>query len=220
MFNQNRKSRDSIHATRSALRASGCPAAYRNGRGRLVGGIIVVALGLVCLSFLPACGGQGAHAGSPVAARGASPQVRIGTYDSRAVAIAYARSKDFGESMSELRRQHAAAKVAGDSKLVAEFESQGQDRQVRLHLQGFSNAPVDDCLSAVRDRLAGIATRGGLVAIAASADWHDPNSELVDVTYEIAALFSPDSKTLAIIADLRKQKPIAIEAAAKVPTSE
>lgn len=147
-------------------------------------------------------------------------KVRIGTYDSRAVAIAYGRSALKARVLGELRSKYDGAKQAGDDRTVKELEGEGQAQQIRMHLQAFSTAPVEDCLQAVQDDLPGVARQMRVVVITRAADYHDESVELVDVTDQIAALFKPDAKTLAIIADIRKQPPMAIEAAAKIPANE
>lgn len=144
--------------------------------------------------------------------------VRIGTYDSRAVAIAYARSPSFNATLSDLRTRHKAATDAGDKKLAEELSHKGELSQVRLHLQGFSNAPVDDCLEPIRPELAAIAQRRGVVAITAKADWS--SAEVVDVTDDITALFHPDAQTARILADVRTHKPLPIEEVAKLPAND
>jgi hypothetical protein len=145
--------------------------------------------------------------------------LRIGTYDSRAVAIAYARSEQFEQKIGDLQRQRSEAEKAGEKKRVAELESQGEAMQIRLHLQGFSTAPIEDVLETVRGGLADLAKRKNIAAIARAVDYHDASAELVDVTDDLVALFNPDEQTLKTVRDLRKQKPAAIEEVAKMPAN-
>lgn len=143
--------------------------------------------------------------------------LRIGTYDSRALAVAYARSEKFAQKMSELHRQRSDAEKAGDKNRVAELDALGESMQARMHLQGFSTAPVDDVLDTVRDRLPDVAKQENVAAVARAIDYQDASTELVDVTDELVALFNPDEQTLKIVSDLRKQKPTAIEEVARMP---
>ena len=147
--------------------------------------------------------------------------LRIGTYDSRAVAVAYARSERFAQKLTDLHRQRSEAVKAGDTKRVAELDTQGEAMQMRMHLQGFSTAPVDDVLETVRERLADVAKRKNVAAIARAIDYHDDAStELVDVTDELVGLFNPNEQTLKTVRDLRKQKPASIEEVAKMPAAQ
>jgi hypothetical protein len=158
-------------------------------------------------------------AAAPAATVAASP-VRIGSYDSRAVGLASARSAAFAESLRGLRQRHADAKKAGDSKLVKELEQEGVRRQMRLHMQGFSDAPVTDCLDAVRDQLPGVARAKGLAAIVSSTDYRDPAADVVDITDDIVALFKPDDATLRLIADIRDKPVIPLEDVARSSAKE
>lgn len=166
-----------------------------------------------------AAAGTAGSAAAPAAAVTASP-VRIGTYDSRAVGLASARSAAFAESLRGLRQRHAEAKKASDSKLVKELEQEGVRRQVRLHMQGFSDAPVTDCLDAVRDQLPGVARAKGLAAIVSRTDYRDPAAVVVDITDDIVALFKLDEATMRLIADIRDKPVIPLEDVARSSAKE
>jgi hypothetical protein len=98
------------------------------------------------------------------------------------------------------------------------LDAEGEALQRRLHLQGFSTAPVDDVLETVRDELEAIAKRTNVVAIARAVDYHQVASvELVDLTDELVALFHPNEQTLKTVRELRKLKPAAIEDVARMP---
>jgi hypothetical protein len=215
----------------SAAHTPVAPHSRNRGRGRRAGSFWGVAL-LSVMGLASGCASQGGSqasgaaaagtagsAAAPAAAETAAP-MRIGTYDSRAVGLASARSAAFAESLRELRRRHADAKKAGDSKLVKELEREGAGRQMRLHMQGFSNAPVTDCLDAVRDQLPGVARAKGLAAIVSSADYRDPAAEVVDITGDIVALFKPDDATLRLIADIRDKPVIPLEDVARSSAKE
>jgi hypothetical protein len=147
----------------------------------------------------------------------ATDRVRIGTYDSRAVAIAYGRSKAFLTRVNELREQHKRATGAGDQKAADRLAQEAQALQLRIHLQGFSNAPVDDILAKVSDRLPQLAQRRGVAAVVSSADYRDDaRVEVVDVTDDLTALFEPDEQTQKVIADLKRQAPLPIEQVARM----
>ena len=92
------------------------------------------------------------------------PQGKIGIYDSRAVAVAFAGSDAHKRSLAPLREEHKKALAAGDSKRVKELEAEGKARQKRAHQQAFSIAPVDDILEHIKDRLPDIKKKAGLPA--------------------------------------------------------
>jgi hypothetical protein len=148
--------------------------------------------------------------GPATAEKVAKSPMKIGVYDSRGIAIAYARSPEFGESMTRLRADYEQAKAKGDSAQVKKLGQEGQWMQVRLHQRGFSTAGVGDLLAKVADGLPGIAREAGVVLIVSKWEmpYVDPSVQVVDVTLPIARLFKPDEQTLKILGELKDQKPI------------
>ena len=134
-------------------------------------------------------------------------KVAIGVYDSRAVAIAFVQSGGQEPLAKDLRKQLDQAKAAGDTKRVEQIKAQGANQQILRHLQGFSNAPVDDILLQVKDKLPGIAEQAGVDVILPKLDYHKPDVVTIDVTDQIVTLFHPSEKTLKTIAELRKREP-------------
>ena len=211
-----------MHAIRHHLQHSGISLW---GKRLAVLGVATIAFAAVLTLVQFATNSQAVGAAKPFRAAAVEPAagqaaaVRIGIYDSRAVAVGYARSEQCAEQMKDLRRQHAEAQKAGDQKLVERLEARGESMQIRLNLQGFSTAPVDDVLDAVRDDLPGLAKQKGLAAIVRSADYHSDSVEPVDVTDDLVALFKPDKQTLKLVQDLRTRKPLAIEEVARMPAN-
>lgn len=138
-----------------------------------------------------------------------SAKVRVGTYDSRAIALAYAPSKY--NPVAEKMREHAAAKAAGNTKRVKELEAWGEKHQRSLHRQGFGRVPVDDLLAAVQTHLPEVAAKTGVDVIAMSCDYQGANVELVDVTDELVRLFEPSERTLGYVKDLKQRPPVDLD---------
>lgn len=135
----------------------------------------------------------------------AAPKARIGTYDNRAIAVAYAASRHnpVAQKTQELR----AAEAAGDQERIRALKAWGEKHQRALHRQGFGRVPVDDLLELVRDRLPELAREHGLDAIAWQIDYSAPALERIDITGALVALYEPSEQTLATIAELRKHPP-------------
>ena len=148
---------------------------------------------------------------------GAGNGVRIGVYDSRAIAVAYIRSDLSAAKLNDLLRERSEAEKRGDAARVAELNELGESLQIRRHLQGFSAAPVDDILDVVRDRLPEVAKEQNIAIITREADYHDGTVELIDITDALVKLFDPDQQTLKMIRELRQREPEAIERIAKLP---
>ena len=174
------------------------------GAGVLAGGVIAPVVLGVLLAAVPA--------GPVVAAGGAPAAVRIGTFDSRAVALAYYRSPDRKADIGAMRADLEKAKAAGDQKKVEELQARGPAMQMLMHQQVFSNGSIGNITAAMASRLPDVAKAAGVVAIVSS--WELPHSapgvELVDVTPQVVALFAPDAQTTKIIESMKGQKPMAL----------
>ena len=155
------------------------------------------------------------------AAAAATAKVKIGVYDSRGVAVAYARSAEFQQSMAQLMADHAKAKGAKDEKRLRELEQQGQWTQVRLHQRGFSTAGAADLLAKFRDALPGIAREAGVTLIVSKWEmpFSDPSVETIDLTEPLARLFQPDAATLKLLEDLKNSPPVPFDELSLDPNS-
>lgn len=139
----------------------------------------------------------------------AGETMRLGTYDSRVVALACARSQAFAASLDELRSELVAAKAAGDQAKVQELEQEGAWMQVRLHQRTFSTAGAADLLKGLESRLPAIAKQAGVAAIVSRWElpYSSPSIELVDVTQQVAALFAPDAATRKLMDEVAAMAP-------------
>ena len=144
---------------------------------------------------------------APAAAAAPAPggKVHIGTYDSRAIAVAYAPSRfnPVKEKMAEFEK----AKAAGDAAKMKELQTWGEQFQRQLHFQGFGRVPVDDLLAPVKEHVARLGRERGLAAITMSCEFTGPDVELVDVTDDLVKLFEPSEKTLDMVRQVRKVPP-------------
>jgi len=136
--------------------------------------------------------------------------LRVGTFDSRAVAVACARSALFQDELKRLRQQYDRAKAAGNDSEVKRLEAEGKAGQDRLHQQVFSTASVQDIVARIKDQLPGIAKQAGVDLLVSKweAAYIAPEAKTIDVTDLIVKPFQPDAKTRQIVAQLRKQAPV------------
>jgi hypothetical protein len=137
----------------------------------------------------------------------------IGTFDSRAVAVAYTRSETFMQYIKELKIEHQKAKAEGNEERAKELETLGSSLQDKAHKQGFSTWPVDDILEKIRDEIPGIAHEAGVDIIVSKWDivYQQPDIEFVDVTDLLVALFNPDENTQTIIEQMKEIEPLTLE---------
>lgn len=145
-------------------------------------------------------------------------KIRIGIYDSRAIAIAYVASRF--NATAEKKRDYDKAKAAGDQAKVKELETWGPQFQRQLHFQGFGRVPVDDLLEPVKEQFTKLARDKKLAAFTMSCDFTGEQVELVDVTDDLVKLFDPSEKTLQSVREIRKIKPMKLAEIADHPANE
>lgn len=134
-------------------------------------------------------------------------KVRLGVYDSRGVAIAWAGS-DFN-TIGEKMKQYEAAKAAGNDAEVKRLEEWGQMQQRLLHFQGFGHYPVEDYLVAINDRLPQLMKERDLIAIVWAPNATTEAVETVDVTVDLMKLFGMDEAAASkMIKQMSAHKPL------------
>ena len=166
-----------------------------------------IIFGLVCMGvFFAGCAGRKDIV--------AESKMRVGIYDSRAIAIAYAHSDWNDTRLKAKMTEMEKAKSSGDTAKISELEAWGQARQAKLHRQGFSTAPVDDILEHIKDDLPQIAKDANVIALVSRWDKKSlkryRSAELIDVTDSIAAQFNPNEKTLRTIEQIKNNKPVSL----------
>lgn len=141
-------------------------------------------------------------------------KIRIGVYDNRAIALAFAPSKynPVGAKMAE----HKKAKAAGDTARVRELEAWGEKHQRQLHRQGFGRMPVDDILALVKDKLPEVARKAGVDAIVWQFDYTGADVEIVDITNELVNIFDPPEKTRTWIREMKDKPPVDLDVIEKI----
>ena len=139
--------------------------------------------------------------------------LRVGVYDSRAIAIAYANSEHWSKVLKEKQAALEQAKKDGDTEKVKELEAWGSAQQSELHLKGFGTAPVHEYLDQVKEKLPQVAEMAGVDVIVSKweFDYVAEDAETVDITMELAKLFEPNERTWKSIKSLDKWKPYSQE---------
>lgn len=160
---------------------------------------IVLCLGVLALTSTP----RVVDAATPA-------KIRIGVYDSRGVALAWARSPEFVQWLSDKRQEYKDAKTANDTTKVKELDNEMPWMQVRLHLRAFSTAGAGDLLRKVADGIPAVAREAGVTLIVSKWEmpFADPSVETVDVTVPLAKLFKPDEQTLKMVGEIGTKDPV------------
>jgi len=148
------------------------------------------------------------------------PKERIGTYDSRSVAVAFAGSSMFAEDLKRLMAARDKARTAGDSATAEKIEAEGRAMQITAHKQAFSTAPVDEILARMTNALPGITNNAGVSVLISKWDEpalkQHPGAERVDVTLQLIDAFHPSERQRKNAIEIQKHKPISIEDAARI----
>ncbi len=157
-------------------------------------------------------GQSGLNATSGSAGQAASATTRIGVYDSRAVAVAYAGSKAFKRAFKDSLAAYEHAKSEDDAARTAEIEAEMQSAQDQMHLQAFSTAPVDDILANIPDEIERTKTEQNLVALVSKWDEDGlaayPEAAKIDVTPALIDAFHPNDRQRKSAEGIQKHKPI------------
>ena len=152
-------------------------------------------------------------AGATAWAQPKEKALRVGVYDSRAVAVAYHNSTEFRKSLDGITADYKKAKAAKDDKRVKEIDAQMKARQRRAHEQGFSTGSVANVMAKVKDSLPGVAKKAGVDVIASKweLNYQAPGIKVVDVTDDLVALFQVSEKGLKWVKDIKNHAPLPIE---------
>lgn len=137
---------------------------------------------------------------------------RIGTYDSRAIAVAYAGSPLHEASLQPMQTAYREAKARGDAAEMKRLEQEGQALQAKAHLQAFSAAPVDEILAQIATVLTTIQTDADVSALVSKWDAAAlaayPDCEQVDVTMALVDALQPTERQRKFALDIQKKAPL------------
>lgn len=139
--------------------------------------------------------------------------LRVGVYDSRAIAVACLRTEWWNKQVHEKMKEMEKAKAAGDMQKVKELEEWGESNQTKAHLQGFGTAPVKNLLETVKNELAQAAQQAGVDIVVSKwqIDYQVKDAQVVDMTDAIVALYKPSEETLKIVQEMKDVKPVSEE---------
>jgi len=128
-------------------------------------------------------------------------RIRIGTFDSRCVALVYGRSADFMKLRDSVENIYSKAKEDGDKEKIAEIEQYKPTMQVLLHQQVFSNGSINNILEKIKEKFPVIAKENNLKMILSKWEiiFADESIELIDITDQLTAMFNPDEATKKLL---------------------
>lgn len=147
-----------------------------------------------------------------VFAQAKSAPIKLGTYDSRIVTLAYSRSEHFAKVMNEMKESETIM-LSNDTVKMKETIYKIFTKQYILHQQVFSNGSSANILHLVKDKLPQVAKDAGVFALVSKWEltYADPNVELIDLTMPVSKLFNPSADFDKMVPDMQNQAPIPLE---------
>lgn len=139
---------------------------------------------------------------------------RVGTFDSRAVALAYYRSPQGIERMGlEWDQKWKDAEAAGDSARMEELKLFKPSMQHLMHQQVFSTGSICNVMREIEAELPAVAAEMGVSVIVSQWElpYRAPEVLLIDVTPEIVALFDADEAVAIQVAEMKDVEPVPLE---------
>jgi hypothetical protein len=145
---------------------------------------------------------------------------RIGVYDSRSIAVAWAGTEAHNNLLKSLQAEYNQAKAAGDQKRVEQVEAEAEAQQRLLHLQAFSTTPVGDILAHIEDGLDEIKQEAGVTLLVSKWDTETmaryPSAEQIDVTMMLVDALHPNERQRQIAIDIQGHEPIPLDQAEQI----
>ena len=148
--------------------------------------------------------------------------MRIGTYDSRAIAVASAQSTESMKFLADLQAEMAEAKAAKNDTLIRQKAKTMEAYQVLMHLRGFSVGSVADILEKHKAEVDSVAREAGVRVIVSKFELIQTGTgaDVVDVTLPLARILKPTEQQLTWISQLKDQPPLPLLDALLVPARE
>src|SRR5581483_4670703 len=168
----------------------------------------ILGLGLVALGVVTGLNRPSTAADTAGRAAPDLTPMRVGVYDSHAVAIAYYHSEQWRAELLKRQAEYAQANAAGDRQRMAAIEKQGREAQELAQRQTFGDASIKNILATMTNALAQIRTKANVGSIVAGDVREYSSTNAVDVTSLMLEPFHPTSETMKVIEAVKKQRPL------------
>ena len=140
-------------------------------------------------------------------------KLRVGTFDSRCIALAYGRSDEFMKLRDSIETVYSKAKADTNKQIIEEIEQFKKTMQVLLHQQVFSNSSIINLLAKLKEKFPTIADDNDVQMIMSKWEimFTDESIELVDITDQLVDCFNPNEETRKILENVKSTDPVLIE---------
>ena len=137
-------------------------------------------------------------------------KIRIGTYDSRLVALAYYNSRDYDKFIADFNRQYKMAETKKDSATIKKMLVRGPVLQRMMNDRIFGKGSVNLILDDYKVRIEAIgkASNVSLIVSKWEIEYKLQGVELVDLTWKIMAIWNPSEQVMKWAKNGEKEQPI------------
>ena len=148
--------------------------------------------------------------------------MRIGVYDSRAIAIAHGSSTEGREFIMSIMTEMSKAKAEKNDSLMEHIEKKAKMYQVLSHLRAFSVGSVVDILEKHKPEVDQVAKEARVQAIVSKFELiHTASSvETVDVTLPLVLIFKPSEQVMQMISGIGEQEVMPMLDVLAIPAEE
>jgi hypothetical protein len=148
--------------------------------------------------------------------------VRIGVYDSRAIAIAHGNSSEGRGFIMNMMTEMSKAKAQKNDSLMQHIEKKAQTYQVLSHLRAFSIGSVADILEKHKAEVDRVAKEAGVQVIVSKFEliYIGEGTETVDVTIPLARIFKPSEQAMQTISGIQEHEVMPILDVLAIPAEE
>jgi len=140
------------------------------------------------------------------AAQTPAQPVRVGTFHTPSVVVAFYGSPLWAQRLKEKRAESEAAKKAGDTKKVQELNDWGGASQELAHRQVSGEAPITNIVEALAPAFPQIAQKAQASIIVQDLPYAAASVETVDVTDQLLDWLKASESTRKIVRELRNSQ--------------
>lgn len=137
---------------------------------------------------------------------------KVGTFNSRAVALAFYNSELWAGVLKAKHAERASAKQTGNSERALALEKWGGEQQDLAHKQVFGSAPITNILEFLSPGFPKIAKAAGVPLVAGDVYYAESSVDRVDVTNHILDWLQASKKTRAMVKSVLEKSPAAADA--------
>ena len=137
-------------------------------------------------------------------------RIRVGTFDSRLVALAYYNSKDYDKFISDFNRQYKVAESKKDSVTIKKMLVRGPVLQRMMNDRIFGKGSINLILDNYKDKLDAIGKANNVSIIVSKWEvvYKIQGFEFVDLTWKIMAIWNPSEQVIKWAKNGEKELPI------------